>query len=497
MATTSENVTDKDICHVYGDPHVIRFSQQPKVLQNQYWCKISGVHRILKNEYIEIIVLIPRRTWLIDEFIIMFFKDNETLCTINNNEQRCDSPEFKVTRPSLSQVDILYLTPRIHISIVPHQYELQWYDISVRMTYELIQRSSGLCIIPSSEICEIENSIEQEKNNINPLSKSICMQYLAASIQASNELGLFNDPDRYNNALIACIHDYQTTGNKNFGASIVHMIIKYGIHRQQLEDLEFDLQTNKSMSIISNAVINANIQADILLAMTTQTSVKDTTTDGKLSSTSNVITSTSTIRTTTESTADRCYFCSICPQPFRPDGDYVSTTASATGWCVTKSTTNESDSTYELGVAYEGLCHNVGCLWTEADGVLEWALCLIGLINSIFGYSSRTGTNETNLGVQLGQSIISIAFYIFGIIVAYRYSQIGLRVFAWLGIVSLIGLGIIVVVLLLFSILAVTAGSVANDGVNTALMIGASTAALILVFVIIFAFILTKSKNKF
>ncbi|CAF3305623.1 unnamed protein product, partial [Rotaria sp. Silwood2] len=144
------------------------------------------------------------------------------------------------------------------------------------MPHELIRRSTGLCIMPSIEICAIENSTEHKENNINPLSQAICMQYLTASIQVSNELDLSNDLDRYNNALIACIHDYETTNNRNFGASIVNMIIKDGIHRQQLDDFEFDLKTNRSMSIINNAVINASIQTNILLAMTTQTSVKDT-----------------------------------------------------------------------------------------------------------------------------------------------------------------------------------------------------------------------------
>ncbi|CAF4312908.1 unnamed protein product [Rotaria sp. Silwood2] len=144
------------------------------------------------------------------------------------------------------------------------------------MPHELIRRSTGLCIMPSIEICAIENSTEHKENNINPLSQAICMEYLTASIQVSNELDLSNDLDRYNNALIACIHDYETTNNRNFGASIVNMIIKDGIHRQQLDDFEFDLKTNRSMSIINNAVINASIQTNILLAMTTQTSVKDT-----------------------------------------------------------------------------------------------------------------------------------------------------------------------------------------------------------------------------
>ncbi|CAF4920841.1 unnamed protein product, partial [Rotaria sp. Silwood2] len=119
-------------------------------------------------------------------------------------------------RPSPSQINILYMTPQLQISIVPHQYQVEWYDISVRMSYDLIRQSNGLCIMSSNENCEIENSIQdEEENNIQSLSKSICEQYITESIRASNELGLSNDADRYKNALIACIHDYETTGNKN------------------------------------------------------------------------------------------------------------------------------------------------------------------------------------------------------------------------------------------------------------------------------------------
>ncbi len=40
-----------------------------------------------------------------------------------------------------------------------------------------------------------------------------------------------------------------------------------------------------------------------------------------------------------------------------------------------KSITNESDSDYELGVAYTDLCHDEGCSWTLADGVVQWVCC--------------------------------------------------------------------------------------------------------------------------
>ncbi|CAF5124767.1 unnamed protein product, partial [Rotaria sp. Silwood1] len=275
------NSDNKGICHVYGDPHIIRFAQQSSVPQDQYWCKMSGEHLILKNDYVEIKTVMQYQTWFIVNFNIIFFKEDGTiLCTITDNEQYCNSSEIKITRPSLSQINILYITPQLHISMVPHQYQLDSYDMNIRMPYDLIRQSNGLCIISSVENCEIENSIEdEEENNINSLSKLICEQYLTASIQASNQLSLVNNPDIHNNALIACIHDYQTTGNKNVGISIIDMIIKHGINSKQLNNLQFDLLTIESMSIIDNAIANASAQINIILpsTTTTQISVQNTT----------------------------------------------------------------------------------------------------------------------------------------------------------------------------------------------------------------------------
>ncbi|CAF4577984.1 unnamed protein product, partial [Rotaria sp. Silwood1] len=274
------NSDNKGICHVYGDPHIIRFAQQSSVPQDQYWCKMSGEHLILKNDYVEIKTVMQYQTWFIVNFNIIFFKEDGTiLCTITDNEQYCNSSEIKITRPSLSQINILYITPQLHISMVPHQYQLDSYDMNIRMPYDLIRQSNGLCIISSVENCEIENSIEdEEENNINSLSKLICEQYLTASIQASNQLSLVNNPDIHNNALIACIHDYQTTGNKNVGISIIDMIIKHGINSKQLNNLQFDLLTIESMSIIDNAIANASAQINIILpSTTTQISIQNTT----------------------------------------------------------------------------------------------------------------------------------------------------------------------------------------------------------------------------
>ncbi|CAF2161909.1 unnamed protein product [Rotaria magnacalcarata] len=285
-----------DICHVYGDPHVISFAQQSNATRNQYWCKISGEHSVIKNDYVEMIAFVQEQTWLINKFIIRLLQDNGSIiCTVTDHEQYCNNPKIRITRPSLTQMDILYTTPRLYISIVSHQYDIQWYDISVRMAHALIHRSSGLCILPSVMNCDIENSIEQE-NIDNSLSKLICEQYLMAAIDASISLDLADDPERHKNALIACIHDYQTTNNKYSGASIVDMIIKNGINQQQLDDMEFELKTVNSINVIDNALIYASIQIDSITNSTIQ--ISNTT----LISTTSLTTSTTSLQQTTSLT---------------------------------------------------------------------------------------------------------------------------------------------------------------------------------------------------
>ncbi|CAF2041179.1 unnamed protein product [Rotaria magnacalcarata] len=279
--TSSSNNKDKGICHFYGDPHIIVFPQRAEAFQHQFWCKTSGEHQILKNDFVQITAIIQNQTWSIDEFIITFFENNTTICTITNSKHVCNSSEIRTIHTSLKQIDILYTTPQLHISIVTHQLQLHWYDINVRMPFELIRQSSGLCVMPPVNECELENIIEESENPINPLSRQICEKYLSASNRASSQLDLSNYSERSHNAFVACIHDYETTGNLNFGASIISMMVKYGINQQQLDNLQFESQTNKSIEIIDSEVINASIDIDILLSTTTDettTSIEPVTT---------------------------------------------------------------------------------------------------------------------------------------------------------------------------------------------------------------------------
>ncbi|CAF1219116.1 unnamed protein product, partial [Rotaria sp. Silwood1] len=56
------------------------------------------------------------------------------------------------------------------------------------------------------------------------------------------------------------------------------------------------------------------------------------------------------------------------------------------------------------------------------------ALSLISTITAIYGNRIGDGIKETHGGMQFGQSLISVLFYGFGIFVAYRYYETGLRV---------------------------------------------------------------------
>ncbi|CAF3351673.1 unnamed protein product [Rotaria sp. Silwood2] len=354
MTTTSKGSEGKGLCNFYGDPHMLIFGQRLSAFQHQYWCKTPGEHRILLNDFVQIFVTVHTEAWRIDQFNMTFFKDNSiALCTIANHQQICNSSgkvnklipiryfsivyeiDVKLTRLSRSQIDILYAAIDLHISIVTNQYEFDWYDITVRMPYELIRRSSGLCVMPPVDDCELENSIEQKQKlfqrfNMNTLPRQVCEAYLTASNQAAVELGISIDSNIHDSSLSACIHDYETTGNKNFGASLVNMIIKHGINALQLDDNSFDLYTNKSINIINAALTNASTQVDILLAATTEatntttttTSVSiQTTTSSSYSTTirdqSSTTSTTSLLSTTFSTTISSSTFPSTTPAPIQ------------------------------------------------------------------------------------------------------------------------------------------------------------------------------------
>ncbi|CAF4827632.1 unnamed protein product, partial [Rotaria sp. Silwood1] len=52
---------------------------------------------------------------------------------------------------------------------------------------------------------------------------------------------------------------------------------------------------------------------------------------------------------------------------------------------------------------------------------------LVSTITVIYGNRIGDGIKETHGGMQFGQSLISVLFYGFGIFVAYRYYETGLR----------------------------------------------------------------------
>ncbi|CAF1310436.1 unnamed protein product [Adineta steineri] len=260
---------------------------------------MSGEHKILRNDYVEIVAITKDKTWLIDQFNVTFIKDNQILCTISDKEQYCSSPEIRITRPSLTQIEISYATAGIYISIVPYQYQYNWFDISIRMPYDLIKQSNGLCVTVPTDSCEIENGIAQD-NSINSLSRIICEVYLQASELARMKLNLSEDLEINNKALLACIHDYDTTNNKNFGASMVNMIVKDGIYKKLLNDFEFQSYTITSIDIVDNFVTDANIFIDTLIDTTTTTSttISTTTATTSVSTTISTTTTTTSVSTT-------------------------------------------------------------------------------------------------------------------------------------------------------------------------------------------------------
>ncbi|CAF3702797.1 unnamed protein product [Rotaria socialis] len=272
ITTTTSKIREKTgACYLYGDPHLLVFGQRLEAFQHQFWCRTAGQQRILLNEFIQFSVAVHEQAWQTDEFNITFFKANNTaLCTVSSYRQTCNSPEIKITHPSQSQLDISYPAAAIRISIATQEYHARLYDIMVSMPYDLIHRSSGLCVMPPVDECELENGDEEKKIlfqrfNQNSLSRQVCEEYLGASILAAVSLGVPFDTEMRDNALAACIHDYETTGNKDFGISIVNVIIKHGVNVLQLDDTQFELYTINSIPVIDTAIAHANVQVDTLL----------------------------------------------------------------------------------------------------------------------------------------------------------------------------------------------------------------------------------------
>ncbi|CAF4960966.1 unnamed protein product, partial [Rotaria sp. Silwood1] len=122
------------------------------------------------------------------------------------------------------------------------------------------------------------------------------------------------------------------------------------------------------------------------------------------------------------------------------------------------------------------------------------AFSVIGTISAISGNGMSNSMQETRRGAQIGQSLISLLFYGFGIFVAYRYYETGLRVFAWLGIISMVlfGIGIVIVLIVL---LAASSILKMKDHVDSeGLMIGLSIGIFFAVLICIACLILTLAK---
>ncbi|CAF0997331.1 unnamed protein product [Rotaria sordida] len=125
------------------------------------------------------------------------------------------------------------------------------------------------------------------------------------------------------------------------------------------------------------------------------------------------------------------------------------------------------------------------------------ALSVVGMINAVSGSEVRHGMQDGRRGVEMGQSVIAILFYSFGIFVAHRYYQTGLRVFAWLGIIELVIFSIIIIVIICFAITATAAANITDDDMNKSILIGASVAIFFVIIICIACLILTIIIVKF
>lgn len=89
------------------------------------------------------------------------------------------------------------------------------------MPYDLIHRSYGICITAPFS-CELEYKFQKRINSEhiqrNTLSRQVCQVYTNASRTAASDLNLTIHETVFQYSFMACVHDYETTNNKNVGS---------------------------------------------------------------------------------------------------------------------------------------------------------------------------------------------------------------------------------------------------------------------------------------
>ncbi|CAM2711080.1 unnamed protein product [Rotaria socialis] len=285
------DVKSLQLCHVWGDPHILQFSQRPTTTRYQYWCKDVGKQQLLKNKYVSATITVHTQNWIIDEFKFTFFDDDGTiLCSMDNSQQSCNSSRIGITRPTLEQMDIIYYTTGIRISV--HQlYLAPWYDISIWMPAEFTAQSYGLCISPSPT-CEWEAGIEQLQRRSLPriptsnrskivqkLADKLCEEYMMAGKSTIIQLGLTPNSVIENAAKLACIDDLKSSGIETFGSGIMHLMMSEAISGARPDTYaQLDVLITNGATALSPTIANVSQQIDNLITETLDTTAQPSTT---------------------------------------------------------------------------------------------------------------------------------------------------------------------------------------------------------------------------
>ncbi|UJR07532.1 hypothetical protein I4U23_011820 [Adineta vaga] len=124
-------------------------------------------------------------------------------------------------------------------------------------------------------------------------------------------------------------------------------------------------------------------------------------------------------------------------------------------------------------------------------------LSIAGALSAISTSAVRNEIGSSKGRSEVGFNIISILFYAFGTFVAYRYYQIGLRIFAIIGVIILVLEAIAVILLLLLGVVVLTALSQSDAGEHKGMIVGASFGAFFVIFIVAASFILTVIIVKF
>ncbi|UJR08900.1 hypothetical protein I4U23_013154 [Adineta vaga] len=235
------------------------------------WCRETDIITLLQNKYIHASAWISEHSYIVTEFNLAFFNDqNKQLCVINEHQftsapTQCGE-DIIITKHRCS-ISIEYRTKNIIVHIGrtasssgKHDH---FYTIWVWQNLCLIKMSDGLC----KTSCQPKNcgTTKYEAKISKPSAKKICQIYtskIAGNLRASSEdsgiLSRINNSIQ--NAYNACIIDLEITGNLEFGKAGVEMLVVNSMTINISSTNSFVSILNQAKTIAKQAIMRSNLE---------------------------------------------------------------------------------------------------------------------------------------------------------------------------------------------------------------------------------------------